>query len=302
MLVYTRKRWIAYYQPYKGEGAVKKIIGIAGLCADFCRKVVIFILVILVVGATIFAAFTAGESWGHKHGDREKAAIQQPAISLTPAPLPEAKPSAALKKVSASSAKWEVLTIHTVRRNESVIGIAKKYNILPWQLREMNGMKPGAIIRPKQKLSIPKVDWNGKGYCGPLSWYGNEDDGKPMANGGIFDETKISFAHRTAPFGLWMRATNLKTGVTVEGPILDRGPYAKDKNGNFLREWDGSKAVAIKLGYYRQGTARICTEFFYPNKGKQTAGLHRPAVFFIQTMHQNNPLFLIAENRPLSWK
>ena len=45
---------------------------------------------------------------------------------------------------------------------------------------------------------------------GIASWYGPKFDKKPTANGEIFDQNKISAAHKTLPLPSIVKVTNLK--------------------------------------------------------------------------------------------
>src|SRR3979411_1239614 len=60
---------------------------------------------------------------------------------------------------------------------------------------------------------------------GLASWYGNPYHGRAAANGEIYDMEKFTAAHRTLPFGTWVRVTCLGNGKTVDVRIIDRGPF-----------------------------------------------------------------------------
>jgi rare lipoprotein A len=66
---------------------------------------------------------------------------------------------------------------------------------------------------------IPSVE------SGLASWYGHPYHGRPAANGEIYDMEKLTAAHRTLPFGTWVRVTNSDNGKTVDVRIIDRGPF-----------------------------------------------------------------------------
>ena len=50
---------------------------------------------------------------------------------------------------------------------------------------------------------------------GIASWYGYPFHGRAAANGEIYDMEKMTAAHRTLPFGTWVRVTNLGNNKTV---------------------------------------------------------------------------------------
>jgi rare lipoprotein A len=86
---------------------------------------------------------------------------------------------------------------------------------------------------------------------GQASWYGPGFIGKKTATGAIFDDNKLTAAHKTLPLGSTARVTNLSNGRTVKVEINDRGPYA----GN--RIIDLSKAAARALGMIDDGVVRV---------------------------------------------
>ena len=89
---------------------------------------------------------------------------------------------------------------------------------------------------------------------GRASWYGSQHHGKRTASGAIFDQTKLTAAHPSLPFGTRVKVTNLSNGKSVEVEITDRGPYA----GN--RIIDVSRAAANALGMIESGTATVRLE------------------------------------------
>jgi rare lipoprotein A len=86
---------------------------------------------------------------------------------------------------------------------------------------------------------------------GVASWYGDHWQGRTTASGKPFDERKLTAAHRTLPLNTRVRVTNLKTGLSVEVTITDRGPYA---DGRLI---DLSKAAAKKLGMVKEGLVPV---------------------------------------------
>lgn len=74
------------------------------------------------------------------------------------------------------------------------------------------------------------------------------------ASGERYDETTLTAAHRTLPFGTHVRVTNLGNGRSVVVTIVDRGPFARG------RVIDVSRLAARKLGFLRNGTAKVSLE------------------------------------------
>ncbi|MBN1289888.1 MAG: septal ring lytic transglycosylase RlpA family protein [Actinobacteria bacterium] len=63
----------------------------------------------------------------------------------------------------------------------------------------------------------------GQVFSGYSSWYGNEFHGRPTASGEIFDQYALTCAHRTLPFGTWLKVTF--RGRSVICRVNDRGPF-----------------------------------------------------------------------------
>ena len=71
---------------------------------------------------------------------------------------------------------------------------------------------------------------------GEASWYGPGFHGKQTANGEIYDQNKLTAAHRTLPFNTIVHVINLENGKTVNVRINDRGPYARGRIIDLSRE------------------------------------------------------------------
>ncbi len=84
---------------------------------------------------------------------------------------------------------------------------------------------------------------------GIASWYGQQHQGKIMANGKLFDSRAFTTASRTLPLGAWIRVFNLRNGKSADVQVTDRGPN-KRLRGRIL---DLSEAAAKKLGFQRDG-------------------------------------------------
>jgi rare lipoprotein A len=78
------------------------------------------------------------------------------------------------------------------------------------------------------------------------SYYGPGLYGGALACGGTLTTGKLGVAHKTLPCG--SRVTLRYRGRTVTVPVIDRGPYA----GN--REYDLTAATKAKLGFPSTGT------------------------------------------------
>ncbi|MAI29133.1 MAG: hypothetical protein CMP38_02875 [Rickettsiales bacterium] len=117
---------------------------------------------------------------------------------------------------------------------------------------------------PKYKVGNPyKI--NGKWYypainyeydeVGYASWYGPGFHGKKTANGEIFNQNKISAAHRTLPLPSVVKVTNLENGKVLSFVrVNDRGPFARN------RIIDLSKEAAKELGFVNKGVTKVRVE------------------------------------------
>lgn len=60
------------------------------------------------------------------------------------------------------------------------------------------------------------------------TYYADSLEGNSTASGEIFDQEKLTAAHKTLPFGTKLKVTNLENNESVIVTINDRGPFASD--------------------------------------------------------------------------
>ncbi len=84
--------------------------------------------------------------------------------------------------------------------------------------------------------------------------YSDWFQGKRTANNEIFDQNKLTAAHKKLPFGTKVRITNLGNDRSVIVRINDRMPT---RNSNII---DVSKSAAEKLNFVREGRVRVNLE------------------------------------------
>jgi rare lipoprotein A len=94
---------------------------------------------------------------------------------------------------------------------------------------------------------------------GLASFYSDKFRGKITASGEVYDQRKLTAAHRTLPFNTRIRVTNLNNKRAIIVKVNDRGPFTKD------RILDLSKAAAIKLGFIKNGVTKVMLEIL-PNE------------------------------------
>jgi rare lipoprotein A len=89
---------------------------------------------------------------------------------------------------------------------------------------------------------------------GEASYYSSTFNGRRMAGGDIYDDSRLTAAHRTLPFGTRVRVTNLANGRSVIVTIRDRGPSVRH------RMIDLSGRAARELGFVREGVTQVRME------------------------------------------
>ena len=101
------------------------------------------------------------------------------------------------------------------------------------------------------RVRVPAAAPTLSSETGIASWYGYPYHGRRAANGEIYDMEKLTAAHRTLPFGTWVRVTNLTNNKTVDVRITDRGPFI---DGRII---DLSKAAARDIDMIGPGLAQV---------------------------------------------
>jgi len=99
--------------------------------------------------------------------------------------------------------------------------------------------------------STPLLNAQQIGYA---SYYHDYFQGRKTASGQLFDNRKLTCAHRTLPFGTMIKVTNLENDKSILVRVTDRGPYAK---GRII---DLTKEGARQLGFLKKGVAKVRCE------------------------------------------
>jgi rare lipoprotein A len=99
------------------------------------------------------------------------------------------------------------------------------------------------------KRGVAKRHWY---QIGRATWYGGSFNGRQTANGETYDMYGLTCAHRSLPFGSWLRVKDLKTRKTILVRVNDRGPMSP----SILV--DLSYAAARKLGI--SGNSKVSVE------------------------------------------
>lgn len=120
-----------------------------------------------------------------------------------------------------------------------------------------NHQKVGSPYTVGGQRFVPQRD-DDYDVVGIASWYGPTFNGRPTANGEIFDQNAMTAAHTTLPIPSIAEVTNLENGRQVVVRINDRGPFVDD------RLIDLSRAAADQLGYRSNGLARVRVRYLGP--------------------------------------
>jgi rare lipoprotein A len=100
---------------------------------------------------------------------------------------------------------------------------------------------------------------------GMASYYADKFNGRRTANGERFDNTAMTAAHPSLPFGTLIEVTNMRNGKKVVVRVNDRGPYTH------ARVLDLSRNAARQLGMHNTGTAKVKVAVLDKNKRLELA-------------------------------
>ena len=117
--------------------------------------------------------------------------------------------------------------------------------------------KIGAPYTIKGITYVPRED-PGYDRTGIASWYGPNFHGKLTANGELFDQDRLTAAHKTLPLPSMVRVTNVENGRSAVLRVNDRGPFAGD------RIIDLSRGAAERLGTRTAGLGTVRVEYLGP--------------------------------------
>ncbi len=125
-------------------------------------------------------------------------------------------------------------------------------------IRQGRVKKSPYVVKGKRyvPMSMEKAaEYRQKGIA---SWYGYETyhqkGGHMTANGEAFDPKGLNAAHKYLPLPTYVRVTNLENHRNIIVRVNDRGPFVE---GRII---DLSAGAAKKLGFYKNGTAKVLVE------------------------------------------
>jgi len=163
----------------------------------------------------------------------------------------------------------------------SIFGCAAKKK----QIQVCSYEKPTVVLsetrqgQPLKSYSVDGVPYyplsTGQGFVqeGLASWYGKEFHGKKAASGEIYNMFHKTAAHKTLPFGTYVKVEDLSNKREVIVKINDRGPFVK---GRII---DLSHSAAREIGLIGPGVARVRVVALAKEVGKIRSGdSHEPLV------------------------
>lgn len=86
---------------------------------------------------------------------------------------------------------------------------------------------------------------------GKASYYADFFHGRLTSNGEVFSQDSLTCAHRTLPFGTYLKVKNLSNDKEVVVRVTDRGPFIQG------RIVDLSRAAAEQIGMIHAGVVRV---------------------------------------------
>jgi rare lipoprotein A len=95
---------------------------------------------------------------------------------------------------------------------------------------------------------------------GKASYYHNKFEGHGTSNGEIFRQKKFTCAHKTLPFGTWLKVTCIKNNNIVYVRVNDRLPKSSK------RSIDLALVAAEKLNFVRSGITQVTMEIVSENE------------------------------------
>lgn len=157
----------------------------------------------------------------------------------------------------------------------------------PGSVVQRDSVPPGSVDLSKVPDAVPKVEPRstlgnhspyvvlgktyrvlptGRGYqaTGLASWYGTKFHGRPTSSGQLYDMYQMTAAHRSLPIPSYVEVKNLDNGRTAVVKVNDRGPF---RDGRII---DLSYAGAVRLGFVREGVARVHLATIDPVAGQNT--------------------------------
>jgi rare lipoprotein A len=132
------------------------------------------------------------------------------------------------------------------------------------------------------------MNYKEKGFA---AWYSRDSQNRLTTNGEVFDDEKMTAAHKTLPLPSLVRITNLENGNTAIVRVNDRGPAVNN------RLMDVSRKVAEALEMQINGTTFVEVEVLPDESRRLKEGLEEYIEPKAETLQDE--LLQDNENRPI---
>ena len=132
------------------------------------------------------------------------------------------------------------------------------------------------------------MNYKEKGFA---AWYSRDSQNRLTTNGEVFDDEKMTAAHKTLPLPSLVRITNLENGNTAIVRVNDRGPSVNN------RLMDVSQKVAEALEMQISGTTFIQVEILPDESLRLKEGLKE----YVDPLKETQAVDLSSDdsNRPI---
>ena len=104
------------------------------------------------------------------------------------------------------------------------------------QQRKATHKNSKTVVKKKKSVADASSTVSTMATTGVASYYHNKFNGRKTASGEVFSNNKLTAAHRTYPFGTYLKVTNVVNGKSVVVKVNDRGPFTKGKELDLSRK------------------------------------------------------------------
>ncbi|MFK8182249.1 MAG: septal ring lytic transglycosylase RlpA family protein [Phormidesmis sp.] len=122
------------------------------------------------------------------------------------------------------------------------VGYSREWAAIAWANNLRTALDAEPLNVGETQTALKQMAPSGITLKGDASWYGPYFHGRATANGETYNQHDLTVAHKSLPFGTYLKVRNLQNDRTVVVRVNDRGPYVGD------RSLDLSNAAAKCLG------------------------------------------------------
>ncbi|MEM6449090.1 MAG: septal ring lytic transglycosylase RlpA family protein [Cyanobacteria bacterium P01_D01_bin.105] len=124
----------------------------------------------------------------------------------------------------------------------AAVGYSPEWAAVAWANNLRIGLEAEPLKVGESQMALKGMASSEIKLSGEASWYGPYFHGRLTANGETYNQHDLTVAHKSLPFGTYLKVRNLLNDRTVVVRVNDRGPYVGD------RSLDLSNAAAKCLG------------------------------------------------------